>query len=73
VANISSKSGRGRHWFVRLANPLPAPTRGQHGFNCRRVREKISIDLGFDIKPFACARDGAIQYIYARPSGKKVE
>ena len=72
VMNTASKSGRGRHWFIRLADPSPAPTRAMHAHNCRRVRAKISADLGFDIDPFVCAAPGAMQYVFARRKNEGV-
>jgi len=69
VSNIASKSGRGRHWYIRLANPLPAKVRPDHLRNCRAVVTKVSNDLGFDITQYACASGGGIQYIYSRRAG----
>ena len=65
VLNATSKGGKGRHWLVRLADPLPAPTRRDHSFNCRRIKAKIDADLGFDIRKYVCSF-GVIQYIWAR-------
>jgi hypothetical protein len=65
VLNCTSKGALGRHWLVRLADPLPAPTRQRHSFNCQRVKAKVSADLGFEIDPFLCSF-GGIQYIWAQ-------
>ena len=64
VMCATSKGGRGRHWLVRLADPLPAPTRSDHSINCKRVKAKIDHDLGFDVGPFVCSF-GAIQYVWS--------
>jgi hypothetical protein len=64
VMNCESKSGKGRHWLVRLAKPLPAKVRGEHSRNCQAVKERVSKDLGFDIGDYVCSF-GGIQYIFA--------
>ncbi|MGD0900306.1 MAG: hypothetical protein ABR915_20940 [Thermoguttaceae bacterium] len=64
VLSATSKGSRGRHWLVRLADPLPAPTRGDHSFNCRRIKAKVSADLGLDIGKYVCSF-GVMQYIWA--------
>jgi hypothetical protein len=69
VMCCSSRSGRGRHWLVRLATPLPAATRDEHTGNCGTIKDQVCKDLGFDIGPYVCSF-GCIQYIYANPEGK---
>jgi hypothetical protein len=64
IMAVTSKSGKGRHWLVRLADPLPAPTRRDHGINCRRVKAKVCADLGFDIGQHCCSF-GVMQYIFS--------
>ena len=65
VLNVTSKSGRGRHWLVRLTAPQPAPTRVHHSHNCKRIKAKIDADLGFDLGPSVCSF-GTLQYIWSR-------
>ena len=69
VSNITSRSGRGRHWFIRPSSPLPAPTRRDHIFNCHRIRAKVTADLGFEIGDYVCSF-GGIQYIWSKKSGR---
>ncbi len=64
VMNCASKSGKGRHWLVKLTTPLPAKIRGEHSRNCRAVKDQVSKDLGFEIGNYVCSF-GGIQYIYS--------
>lgn len=65
VTNLTSKSGRGRHWVVRLS-PLPAKTRADHARNCLAVRAHLSQVLGVDLSAMTCASPGGIEYLWAR-------
>jgi len=69
-----SKSGKGRHFFVRLLNPVPARTRGEHARWAQAVLTKMSGDAGF---PFDEKKDvgGGIIWIWAKeaaPDGFEV-
>jgi len=64
VMNVTSRSGKGRHWLLRPAHPLDAPTREAHKNNCRRFKALIDKDLGFDVGKFVC-QFGSIQYVYS--------
>ena len=66
VRNCTSRSGRGRHWLVRLGTPLPAKTRMEHRRNCHAIMGRICDDLGFDLRAFVCSY-GGIQYLYSNP------
>jgi len=65
VQNAASKGGKGRHWLVRLGNPLPAKLRGDHSRNCKAVLAQVSRDLGVNIKDYCCSF-GVMQYVWAR-------
>jgi len=65
VQNCSSKSGRGRHWLVRLKTPLPAKLRQDHNRNCRAIMQRLCADLGFDLRDYVCSF-GSIQYLYSQ-------
>ncbi|MEN6405900.1 MAG: hypothetical protein ABFC77_05455 [Thermoguttaceae bacterium] len=69
ILNCASKGGKGRHWLVRLATPLPAATRPEHAHNSQAIKDHVSKDLGFDISPFVCSY-GQIQYIYSVKKAK---
>lgn len=69
-----SKSGKGRHFFVRLLNPVPARTRGEHAWWAQAVLAKMSADAGFS---FDEKKDvgGGIIWIWAKeaaPDGFEV-
>lgn len=69
-----SKSGKGRHFFVRLLNPVPAATRREHSRWAQAILEKMSADAGF---PFADKKDvgGGILWIWsnnAAPDGFEI-
>jgi hypothetical protein len=66
LMNCTSKSGKGRHWFVPV-NPYPAENPKAHSFNCKVVLQRLCKDLGRDITPMICTY-GAKQFIY--PCGK---
>lgn len=71
LMNCSSKGGRGRHWLVRLANPLPARIRADHIRNCQAIKDRVAADLGVDLDKYVCTF-GGIQYIYASNVAKEV-
>ena len=56
--------GRGHHWLVLLATPLPAKIRGDHLRNCKAIMATLSADLGIDLEPYVCSH-GNIQYVFA--------
>jgi len=64
VQNATSKGAKGRHWLIRLENPLPAKIREEHSRNCAAIVEKVSADLGLNIRDYCCTF-GQIQYIWA--------
>jgi hypothetical protein len=65
VMNCTSKSGRGRHWLVRVASPMPARIRADHIRNCQAIKDRVAADLCVDLDQYVCSF-GGIQYIYAR-------
>ncbi len=65
VQNATSKGSRGRHWLVRLKNPLPANVRAEHSRNCKAIIQRVSADLGVNLPDYYCSA-GGIQYLWAR-------
>lgn len=63
IMNVTSRGGKGRHWLIQLAEPLPAPTRSDHKSNCDAIVAQVCRDLATDLHPFICTY-GAIQYLY---------
>lgn len=65
VQNATSKGGRGRHWLIRLKNPLPAKVRAEHSENCKAIIERVSADLGVNLRDYYCSA-GGILYLWSR-------
>jgi hypothetical protein len=65
VMNNPSKSGSGRHWFIKVPERMPAKTRAEHRRNCTAIMRVVCRDLGVDISPHVCSY-GAIQYIFCK-------
>jgi hypothetical protein len=66
VQCCTSRSGRGRHWLIRLGTPLPAKKRGEHKRNCSAIMQRVCSDLNFDLRKYVCSF-GGIQYLYSNP------
>lgn len=65
VQNATSKGGRGRHWLIRLKNPLPAKVRAEHSENCKAIIRRVSADLGVNLRDYYCSA-GGILYLWSR-------
>ena len=71
VMNCTSKSGKGRHWLVRVGGPMPAKIRADHIRNCNAIKDRVADDLGVDLDNYVCCF-GGIQYVYAANVAKEV-
>ena len=65
VAASTSKSGLGRRWIVRLAEPIPSATPDDHRRVADAIMAKLSADLGFDLRPYVCTYGGPM-FLWAR-------